>query len=358
MAIADLHGNQKFEFLTRIWPRMLRADFDTYASLYERYYLYLDDQVSLVNERATLYTAGTLGDLVELIPRIQEQNHRSKAQISADQSPTSYNTIDIAVRIWLTIHVQHPSTQVPDSFQWLETQTLSNALEKWFDQNAPSTNSDANNSRQIPMEFSITNLIHYYDLKLIWTGDLLQHLEVDWEHSQIKVFEHGICLRNHMANPDLCPLPSAVVREAVDTITLLFPKGSDTDEFLSKEGRAILDVPYGRPRSLSLSNYHYWRRNLSELIAHWEKGPKGLSQIRLKPDRGNLMEYVTFWVATLVLILTILSIAFGVVSLVIAKKALDASIRSLDVSIQSYNLALAIACVEANATEKLPGFCQ
>ncbi|KLO86472.1 uncharacterized protein LW93_11248 [Fusarium fujikuroi] len=358
MTIGQLHNNQKFELLAQIWPGMLRADFDTYAELYKKYYLYLDDQFLSIQQKPTLYTARTLGELGDLIRRVQGPNHMKKADIVTDQSRASYNTVDIAASMWLTIHIQHSNTQSPDCFQWPEDKTLSNALGEWLDQRIPPKRPlDDEDTRQIPLDFSIPNLIRYYEMKVIWTSDLLQHLKIDWEHNHIKVYEHGICLRNHMKNPGLLPLPKELVREAVDTLTLLFPRCRDTDELLSKEMRTILDVPYGRSRSLALSNYHYWRRNLSELIAHWENGPKGLSQIRLKPDHGNLMEYITFWVATLVLILTILSIAFGVASLVLAKKALDVSIRSLELSAQSYNLALAIACADKNATETLPGFC-
>ncbi|KAF5571059.1 hypothetical protein FPHYL_718 [Fusarium phyllophilum] len=359
MTIGQLHNNQKFELLTQIWPGMLRADFDTYAQLYEKYYLYLDDQFSSIQEKPTLYTARTLGELGDLIRRIQGPNHRKKADIVIDQSQASYNTVDLVARMWLTIHIQHSNTQSPGCFQWPEDKTLSNALGEWLDKGISSKRSlDDDGPRQIPLDFSIPNLIRYYEMKVIWTSDLLQHLKIDWEHNQIKVYEHGICLRNHMKNPGLLPFPKEFVREAVDTLTLLFPRCRDTDDFLLKERRMILDVPYGRSRSLELLNYHYWRRNLSELVIHWENGPKGLSQIRLKPDHGNLMEYITFWVATLVLILTILSIAFGVASLVLAKRALDVSIRSLDVSVQSYNLALAIACADKNATNTLPGFCK
>ncbi|CEI42124.1 hypothetical protein FVEN_g3857 [Fusarium venenatum] len=359
MTIGQFHNDQKFALLTQIWPGMLRADFDTYGHLYEKYYLYLDDQFSSVQQKPTLYTARTVGDLGDLIHRIQGPNNMAKADITAHQSQASYNTIDIAVRMWLTIHVQHSNTHSPECFHWPENEILSDALDEWLNQNILSKRHLVDgNFRQIPQDFSIPNLIRYYEMKLIWTSDLLQHLKVDWEHNQIKVYEHGICLRNHMQNPGLCPFPEEFVREAVDTLVLLFPRGKDTDDLLSKEKRSILDVPYGRSRSLAFSNYHYWRLNLSELVTYWEKGPKGISQVRLKPDHGNLMEYITFWVATLVLFLTILSIAFGVASLVFAKKALDVSIRSLDVSVQSYNLALAIACAEKNATETLPGFCK
>ncbi|KAF5658406.1 hypothetical protein FCIRC_12907 [Fusarium circinatum] len=98
MTIGQLHNNQKFELLTQIWPGMLRADFDTYAELYGKYYLYLDDQFSSIQEKPTLYTARTLGELGDLIRHIQVPNHMKKADIVTDQSQASYNTVDAAAR--------------------------------------------------------------------------------------------------------------------------------------------------------------------------------------------------------------------------------------------------------------------
>ncbi|KAH7140859.1 hypothetical protein EDB81DRAFT_900338 [Dactylonectria macrodidyma] len=353
MDIVQLHNDQKFELLAHIWPQMPRDDYETYARLYGKYFLYLEEQMSLVQRKPSIYSIGTIDHLTKLIEHIRGTENGTKADISSDGSSKSFNSIDIAVRIWLTIDVQHSSVQFSGSFHWPEDINLSGALEDWF---TPPQDTKDKNIRQVPVDFSILNLIRYYQFKVTWTSDLLQHLKVDWKHKKIMVFEHGICLRNHIEYPS-CPLPRAVVQEAIDTLILLFPNDRDTNEFLLEEGRTFLGVPYGRGRSLSLASYCYWQRNLSDLIDHWEQGPKGWSQMRLKPDRGNLLEYVTFWAATFVLVLTILSIAFGVASLVLAKQALHVSIRSLEVSVQSYNLALAMACTDSNATETLPGFC-
>ncbi|UPK95795.1 hypothetical protein LCI18_006730 [Fusarium solani-melongenae] len=355
MDIAQLDNDQKFELLAHIWPQMPRDDFNTYSGLYGKYFLYLEEQMSLVKRKPTLYSFGIVDNLFNLIEHIRRKENGTKTDISPDASRASFNSIDIAVRMWLTVDVQHSTVQVPGSLHWPENTSLSRTLEDWF---TPPQDSRSHNLGQVPANFSVPNLIRYYQFKVTWTSDLLQHLKVDWEHKKIMVFEHGICLRNHIQYPDSCPLPRAVVQEAVDTLTLLFPNDRETKEFLSEEKRTILEVPYGRGRSLSLASYCYWRRNLSDLVDYWEQGPKGWSQIRLKPDRGNLLEYVTFWAATLVLVLTLLGIAFGVASLVLAKQALDVSVRSLEVSVQSYNLALAMACAEANATESLPGFCK
>ncbi|KAF4462228.1 hypothetical protein FALBO_10969 [Fusarium albosuccineum] len=334
---------------------MARNDFDTYSELYDKYFLFLDEQMSLVHRKPDRYSAATLEEFMSLIQDIRTNRNETKAGSVADTSERSLRSMDIAVQIWLTIHVQHSHSDHSGNisstqFSWARDRRLDTSLEDLF---AQRQDTKETRSRQIPSSFSIPNLVHHYDFKVAWTSDLLQHLRIDWKSKQITIFEHGICLRDHLEYDEIshpCPLPKAVIEEAVDTIRLLFPNSKETKRFLSREGRSFLKVPYGRGRRLSLGDYTYWRQSVVDLINHWEDGPKGWAQIRLNPDQGNLMEYATFWAATTVLILTTVSIMFGIASLVIAKQALD-------ISIKSYNLALAEACAEANATDTLPGFC-
>lgn len=356
MARANLQDDDKFKLLTAIWPQMPRHDFNTYKGLYDKYFLFLDEQVSSVQRKSSLYSVTTIEQFVALIQNIRRNESHTKVNIASDPSDESLRSIDIAVRIWLTVHVQHSPDDHPISFYWARDACLTPALENWLTQTKAQKPMD-NKAKQIPMGFSVLNLINYYNFQVEWTSDLIQHLNIDWKYKRITIFEHGICLRNHLEYSPWSPLPRAMVEEAIDTIKLLFPDDKDTKTFLSGQGRTFLNVPYGRERSMSLGNYRYWQHNLADLVEHWEQGPKGWSQIRLNPDRGNLLEYVTFWAATIVLILTVMSIAFGVASLVLAKQALDVSTRSLEVSIQSYNLSLAAACAEDNATANLPDFC-
>ncbi|KAI1053490.1 hypothetical protein LB506_012482 [Fusarium annulatum] len=190
MTIGKLHNNQKFELLAQIWPGMLRADFDTYAELYDKYYLYLDDQFLSIQEKPTLYTARTLGELGDLIRRVQVSNHTKKADIVTDQSRASYNTVDIAASMWLTIHIQHSNTQSPDCFQWPEDNTLSNALREWLDQRIPPKRPlDDEDTRQIPLEFSIPNLIRYYEMKVQGYGRPFIKRETDYIRRSVWPFK-------------------------------------------------------------------------------------------------------------------------------------------------------------------------
>ncbi|KAK7428431.1 hypothetical protein QQZ08_005050 [Neonectria magnoliae] len=187
MDIAQLHNDRKFELLTQIWPQMPRNDYETYGRLYGKYFLYLEEQMSLVQRKPSIYSIGTIDHVTKLIEHIRRAGNGTKAEISSDGSSKSFNSIDIAVRIWLTIDVQHSSVRFPGSFHWPKDINLSVTIEDWF--TLPRGPEDKNIG-QVPVDFSILNLIRYYQFKVIWTSDLLQHLKIDWKHKKIRVFEH------------------------------------------------------------------------------------------------------------------------------------------------------------------------
>ncbi|KAI1038667.1 hypothetical protein LB505_011346 [Fusarium chuoi] len=354
MYIRDLSSDRKYGILKKIWPRMPRSDFDTYLDLYDKYFLFLDEQMSLIERKSILYSTKSIDELASMIDQIRQHSYKIKSELFANSSDETMRSADMAIRIWLMVYIEHSTSGSASSCRWPKTMSLSLLVQDWY---PPGRKTDAE-SRQISQSFSIANLARYYDFQVKWTSDLAQHLNIDWEYKQITVFEHAIALRNHLTYPEDCQLPKEFVQEAVDTIKLLFPDDKDTKAFLSREGRRFLKIPFGRERSLSLGDFSYWGTEISQLLDIWEQGPSGWSQLRLRPDQSNFLEYSTFWAAAVVLLLTVISIVFGVAGLVLAKKALDVSVKSLDVSVKSYELSLAIACAEANATENLPAFCK
>ncbi|KAF4987502.1 hypothetical protein FGRMN_10333 [Fusarium graminum] len=351
MVVFQLPHDDKYQLLNRIWRGMPRSDFDTYEGLYDKYFLYLDELASSIQRRSSLYSVHSIDELLSFIFLFRGKT-QTKVEVLANASELSQRSADMAASLWLTVRIQHYSGDQSTLHQWPPDESLPSVVKAWF------TTSPSNNNRQIPESFSIPNLIRYYGFKITWTSDLLRHLSIDWKYKQITVFEHAICLRNHLEYSDGCPLPKEIIEEAIDTIKLLFPDSKETKVFLSHQDRKFLKIPFGRERSLSLRNYAYWQQDVSLLLDHWEQGPRGWSQIRLRPDRSNFLEYSTFWTATVVLLLTVFSIVFGVASLALAKQALDVSIRSLEVSVRSYDLSLAVACAGANSSDVLSSFCK
>lgn len=139
-------------------------------------------------------------------------------------------------------------------------------------------------------------------------------------------------------------IPQTILQEAIDTLNFLFPFGhGPTRELLRREKKMSL-YRLGfcdRARMLALADYDVWQARVANLVEVFNEPPRDLRQ--LLSDRRNVMEWATFLIGMLVLILTLVSIAFGTVSTVYA--------------IKQYELALAQACVAEGAAELLSRFC-
>lgn len=180
-----------------------------------------------------------------------------------------------------------------------------------------------------------------------------EHLRVDHEFKKIAIFEHKICLWNFQRSREMhVPLPADVVAEALDTLNLLFPwSDKSTKSFIQDKkgfyglGQCNLD------RQLDRSAYRYWRTEIDSLAKVLLEPPRGRAQLFVDVDGKNALEVWTFWTAVLFGILAVIGVVTGIYSSVCAKLAYD-------VGVLQYQLALAQACSEENATDLLPGFCR
>jgi hypothetical protein len=258
-------------------------------------------------------------------------------------------TLELMIRIWLTISVRLECTTVtrvqPDAstIDWPLQVSLRDAVQSQF--LLPSVDDWPAKScgTQLDPSFTTSSLIDVCCVDLAWTNNLAEHLNFDKRRRILTVYEHKICLLNHVKATD-SPVPHAVLYEAIDTLNLLFPFGHAlTRELLRQEGRMALYRlgTCNRGRTLTLSEYKTWGPQLAELVELFNEPPRHWWQ--LLSDKRNLRDWATFWIGMLVLILTLVSIGFGTVSSVY--------------TIKQYNLALAQACASGNAAEQIPGYC-
>ena len=167
----------------------------------------------------------------------------------------------------------------------------------------------------------------------------------------VAVFEHKICLWNHLRFPSGSALPIEIVKEALDTLNLLFPYGDTATESLLRRHGKPFGLGYcGRKRISSLNNLSCWRGSIERLQRKLEEPPSGLQQLALDRNRSNVLAFSTFWMATAVATLTIVGLGIGVVSTVYSKK-------QYDLALLQYQLSLAQACAAQDAGILLPGFC-
>jgi hypothetical protein len=116
------------------------------------------------------------------------------------------------------------------------------------------------------------------------------------------------------AGPAESPLPERLLRETIWSLNLLFPQwDADTASLLRKHGQDFQEIgPYDGPPTLNLVEFHYWLDRLSELHDVVFLSPP-VSWAQLWRDRRNPQQFWTFWLALVILWLTLISTITGIV---------------------------------------------
>lgn len=110
------------------------------------------------------------------------------------------------------------------------------------------------------------------------------------------------------------PLPEPLLVETLWTLNLLFPHWDPgTVALLRGHGQYFQDVgPYEGPPTLNLVEFEYWRDRIAELYDVVFSSPP-VSWAQLWKDRRNPQQFWTFWIALVILALTLVSTAATVV---------------------------------------------
>ncbi|KAI8627680.1 hypothetical protein F5Y19DRAFT_440779 [Xylariaceae sp. FL1651] len=347
--LIDRTKEQQLEFVRSFWPSL---DDDAFQhEHYTRFLKFIDRQMSRTREYPGGYSEQTLDGVAEYIRHLRENLALRKIDLVENYNQEVSRTLDLAATIWLTILVDTETTS--HSIIWNNQNTIEQVILPGF--STAIINNDTNDMRRdmIPPSLTMAYLCRRYGFTVAWTDDLRYHLNIDWENHKITVYEHLIYLSNYLFYPAASPIPTNIVEEAIDTINLLFPSDEKgTRKFLRARQRNFDRFGYcGRERRLHLSKYHHWRAKLKLLKEVMEGQAKGINQLMLHKERRNFLDWATFWVAVIVALLTIItSLAFGVVGIVYA-------VRSYEVGKQQLDIAIAMACVDAETAARLPKYC-
>ncbi|TDZ26768.1 hypothetical protein Cob_v000050 [Colletotrichum orbiculare MAFF 240422] len=213
--------------------------------------------------------------------------------------------------------------------------------------------------RLIPAKLTVGFIVTNYGYHIDWTDCLHRHLDVSHKRKIVSVFQQKLWLSLHAEVSDRCPVPQAVLREALNTLDLLFPfKDATTHSFLKDQGQLFNNlILLRRDRKCHLGDYPYWGNKIEELITILDRPPSGLRQFLPHPDRTNLLESANFWIAAFVALLAVISFVFGLIAVVYAKESLEVSKDSLKLTELQYQLSLAQACSNPDEAALLPSFC-
>lgn len=228
------------------------------------------------------------------------------------------NSIFLTVRLWLMINVGSSAllTIFPgrSSPEWEEDQSLDNFIDSCF----PASEWGPRLS-QWPFSLNSFNLERIGGFELVWTDHLADHLYLNEDLGTISVYHHVQVLRGLLqAKSPNQALPDRLLTETLQTLALIIPRANrDCKSWFgkvhTKEGAENIDHGAGDVELLhwarSPEKYKFWGQRLITIkMAYDASEPKNLGQ--WWRDRRRRVEWYTFWVAVLVVFLTIL---FGLI---------------------------------------------
>ena len=235
---------------------------------------------------------------------------------------TMLNIRDVRMKL------QTPQTPV---IQWNDGTTLEALVTRQFPLASWSVSSREGRLRP---EFTAAWMVRICDLKISWTTCLADHLRLDPSSRVLKVFPYKQSLLDHLEGLKKHNLPAiipeTVLTETIQSLDLLFPHWDfRTNKLLKKHSQSFHQIgPFPSSRKLNLCEFEHWRDRLAELYEEVYCYPPA-SWAQLWADRRNPQQWYTFWIALLILLLTIMSTLVGIVQA-------WASVRSLQLAMEAF----------------------
>lgn len=344
-----------YEIVSRIWPSSGIEENSISDELYKTFLHYVEEECNHRRHHSSKSAIQTLDSTLSILDDFRNTRNKTRRELLSSisrkfiniEDQTILDQMDIAARLLLTFHIRSSSSSLGpidigvDSIGWLNDQTLEDLVHSRINRSCgPATR---HRHREFDEDFTATFLSSTCGIRLHWTNNLADHLKLNRKRRSISVYQHKVCLLHHLDSSEEPILPRPLLSETLDTFELLFPwHNKDTRSFLLENNKPIYGLGRcGRKRIPNIEHYVFWGHRLSDLLDVFEDPPRNVWQ--LWRDQRNFNEWAAFWLALLVIVLTVVSIVAGMVSTVY--------------SIKQYNLALAQACVAEDAAKQLPGFC-
>ena len=232
--------------------------------------------------------------------------------------PTSAtNSIFLTVRLWLMLNVGSSTifTVSPgrSSPEWMEDQSLDDFIDSCFP-----TSEWGPKLSQWPFSLNAYNLERIGNFEFVWTDHLADHLLLNEDLGTISVYHHVQVLRGLLQakSPDQA-LPDRLLIETLQTLALIIPRANrDCKTWFDKvHTKNAEKIDHGAGDVVLLhwarspEKYKFWGQRLITIkMAYDVSEPKNLGQ--WWHDRRRRVEWYTFWVAVLVVFLTIV---FGLI---------------------------------------------
>ncbi|KAK4213932.1 hypothetical protein QBC37DRAFT_473008 [Rhypophila decipiens] len=160
---------------------------------------------------------------------------------------------------------------------------------------------------KLPKSFNSWSVETIGGIKIVFTNNLADHLLLVDDDTRVLIFHHVSFLECHR-----------LAKETLDTLALLFPitkMRAESSWFRRKTclrpepsttpiDERLLHCGSLQTEERQIERFYYWRDRLVILKQAYDDATPTLSPIRWWRDRRNGPQWCTFWVATLVLLIT------------------------------------------------------
>lgn len=313
----EVHPDIEEDVIDGLWPGVVWAkqerDWKPFLSYYTQQCKHaLHDRGKHVLLRNYQQVLDTTGQFIQLAPREEIMfNMKPLFTSKSDREQEILNnSIDLAARLYLMVNIGDSKYAVSSgtSLIW-EKGNLKDFLSNYF--NDPCVLGDSN--VKFENTFNAYSLKRIAGIKVKWTNNLIDHLRIiEADEKTVEVFPHVSFLK-HATNQ---LFPAGLLDETLRTLTLLFPPHEPSTETLIQKldennlvDKQLTSCTPLRLGDRQIETYVFWHDRLILLKQAFDQSrPATLSQ--WWHDRRNGVQWYTFWVAVVVLFLTIF---FGIV---------------------------------------------
>ncbi|PSN65960.1 hypothetical protein BS50DRAFT_525791 [Corynespora cassiicola Philippines] len=330
--IESPHHHTKTVILDHFWgqssqPRS-QAKYVAHSEAYWRFYSQECERALHDGGRSCL--ARTHQDLIDIVALFKE--HRSRDEISksllcrltkkhANEEELVNGAIDLAASIFLMIDFWNPLL----GFSGRQLLAWSNgSIKECVHSHFCAQPTLGHEGVKLQRIFNALNLERIAGVQLVLTNNLADHLRLVDDDTKLYFFHHASFLRANL-HSDI--LPPGLAEETLRTLALLCPQSDRaTKKWLRRLPKPIVSKwPSGRPAYIldphlmrcghlktddrQIEKFIYWHDRLVVLKQVFdETTPNNISQ--WWHDRRNGVQWYTFWVAIIVLSLTLM---FGLI---------------------------------------------
>ena len=264
-------------------------------------------------------------DLVSIVKTLKQERGSSRRQIRSMlqehfRSGLSLDlSMDLAACLLTMLNIRNEQlrlqTPLTPTIQWDDELTLETLV---ADQFPIASWSVSSREGRLHPAFTAAAMVRICGLKISWTTCLADHLRLDQEFKILRVFPYKQSLLDHLEGVRKHRQPAlvadSVLAETIQSLDLLFPHWDfQTNKLLKEHGQSFHQVgPFPSSRRLNLCDFEHWRDRLAELYEEVYCCPPA-SWAQLWADRRNPQQWYTFWIALLILLLTIVSTIASIV---------------------------------------------